>query len=184
MQNLQLEDASVLRETERWQGRGRLRRFFIVIGVGLILAFMWLNTLAQPAWADDYDRVNLSHHDFSGQDLRDSSFTLTNLRNSDLSHANFEGVSLFGSKFKGANLEGANLSYTTLDSAELVNTNLDNADLEGAFAHMAQFQGTSIKGADFTDVDLRPDAQDLLCDIAEGTNPTTHRETRVTLNCD
>ena len=178
------EKPSVLNTTLRLRSGDRLKRWFMVIGGCIVLALMWLNLLAQPAWAEDFDRVTLANQDFSGQDLRDSSFNFTNLRNSNLSHANFEGVSLFGSKFKGANLEGADLSYSTLDSAELVNTNLDNANLEGAFAHMAQFQGASIKGADFTDVDLRSDAQEFLCEIAEGTNPTTHRETRATLNCD
>ena len=62
--------------------------------------------------------------------------------------------------------------------------NLNNANLEGAFAHSAQFDGASIVGADFTDVDLRNDALALLCEVAEGTNPVTHRETRETLYCD
>ncbi|NJN24007.1 MAG: pentapeptide repeat-containing protein [Acaryochloridaceae cyanobacterium RL_2_7] len=150
----------------------------------LILVFLWLNLWARPAWANDFDRVNLSNSDFHGQDLRGSSYTFTNLRNTDLSHTNLSGVSLFGSKFRGANLEGADLSYATLDSAELVKTNLNNANLEGAFAHSAQFEGATIVGADFTDVDLRSDAQAMLCEIAEGTNPVTHRETRETLYCD
>ena len=60
---------------------------------------------------------------------------------------------------------------------------LRNANLEGAFAFNAKFDGALIDGADFTNVDMRPDVQDMLCDQATGTNPTTGRNTRETLNC-
>lgn len=146
-----------------------------------ILSFtLWV----APAWAEDYDRVNLSHSDLSRQDLRDASFNHSNLRYTDLHQANLAGVSLFGSKLKGANLAGADLRVATLDNTELVDVNLNDAVLEGAYAHSAQFQGATIVGADFTDVDLRSDAQALLCSVADGVNPVTHRATRDTLNCD
>lgn len=164
--------------------RSPWKRILGLIGLLVAMVFFWLNAWAMPASATDFDRVNLSNSDFHGQDLRGSSYTFTNLRNTDLSHTNLSGVSLFGSKFRGANLEGADLSYATLDSAELVDTNLNNANLEGAFAHSALFEGATIVGADFTDVDLRSDAQAMLCEIAEGTNPMTHRNTRDTLYCD
>lgn len=173
MQNLNSNELRVLKK--RWT-----QCFILTVG----LFFLGLNLLIQPVGANDFDRVNLSQSDFHGQDLRGSSYTLTNLRNTNLSHTNLSGVSLFGSKFRGANLEGADLTYATLDSAELVKTNLNNANLEGAFAHSAQFEGASIIGADFTDVDLRKDAQILLCEVAAGTNPVTHRNTRDTLYCD
>jgi uncharacterized protein YjbI with pentapeptide repeats len=149
-----------------------------------LLCLLSLTLWTAPAWAEDYDRVNLSHSDLSGQDLRDASFNHSNLRYTDLHQANLAGVSLFGSKLKGANLAGADLRIATLDNTELVEVNLNNAILEGAYAHSAQFQGATIVGADFTDVDLRSDAQDLLCSVAEGVNPVTHRATRDTLNCD
>lgn len=84
---------------------------------------------------------------------------------------------------EGANLEGADLSSTTLDSARFVNANLKNAVLEGAFAFNTKFNGAEIEGADFTEVLLREDMQELLCETAKGVNPTTGRATRETLGC-
>ena len=91
---------------------------------------------------------------------------------------------MFGTNLEGANLEGANLSYATLDSARMVDANLKDAVLEGAFAASTKFNRANIEGADFTDVLMRKDMQDILCAVATGTNPTTGRETRETLECD
>ncbi|RMF65729.1 MAG: pentapeptide repeat-containing protein [Cyanobacteria bacterium J069] len=136
-----------------------------------------------PAQALDYNRENLVDADFADRDLTDSSFTKANLRNANLSHTQLQGVSFFAANLESANLEAANLAYATLDSARLVEANLTNAVLEGAFAFNARFEGATIDGADFTDVLLRQDMQDKLCAVAQGTNPTTGRATRDTLNC-
>jgi uncharacterized protein YjbI with pentapeptide repeats len=92
-------------------------------------------------------------------------------------------VRFFATNLESANLEGADLSYATLDSARLVRANLKDAVLEGAFASNARFEGAIIEGADFTDVLLRQDVQDKLCQVASGTNPKTGRDTRETLFC-
>ncbi|MFY7820461.1 MAG: pentapeptide repeat-containing protein, partial [Planktothrix agardhii] len=63
-------------------------------------------------------------------------------------------------------------------------TNLTNAILEGAYAYNATFEGAIIDGADFTDVMLRKDSINTLCQVARGTNSVTGRNTRDTLNCD
>jgi uncharacterized protein YjbI with pentapeptide repeats len=154
--------------------------FVGLVGVGVALLMVLPTT---PALAADYNKEFLVGKDFSGQVLVDSSFTKANLRSSNLSHTDLQGVSFFGANLEGANLEGANLSNATLDTARLTDANLNNAILEGAFAFNAKFEGASIEGADFTDVELRQDAQKLLCNVASGTNPVTGRETRETLYC-
>lgn len=162
-------------------GNGIRRRWVSVV----ICAIAWVvvSAIATPAWAEDYTKQNLVDSDFSQQVLTDSSFTKANLRNSNLSYTNLQGVSFFGANLENVNLEGANLSYATLDTARLVRANLKNAVLEGAFAFNTKFDRAVIDGADFTDVLLRNDVQEQLCDAASGTNPTTGRETRESLSC-
>ena len=149
----------------------------------LIVAILAFNTLVLPAQALDYTKGNLVGRDFSGQDLRDANFDHANLRDSNFSGANLEGVRFFGANLDGVNFEGANLKYADLETARLTHANFTNAVLEGAFATNIRVGGAIIKGADFTDVLLRRDTEKILCEIAEGTNPTTGRNTRDTLFC-
>lgn len=139
---------------------------------------------ASPAWANDYNQEQLVGADFSGQDLKDSSFTRANLRIANFSKADLRGVSFFSANLEKANLEEADLSYATLDKARFMGANLTNAILEGAYAFNASFRGANIDGADFTDVFMRDDTHEVLCELAKGTNPITGRNTRDTLYCD
>jgi len=150
----------------------------------LVMAIATFTFLCPPAFALDYNRESLIKADFSGQVLTDSEFTKANMRGSNLSHTDLRGVQMFGTNLEGANLEGANLSYATIDSARMVDANLKDAVLEGAFAASTKFNRANIEGADFTDVLMRKDMHDILCEVATGTNPTTGRETRETLECD
>lgn len=153
--------------------------------LGLAIGFLsfYLSPLMPPALADNYTKEFLVDVDFSGRDLADSTFTKANLREANLSHTNLQGVSFFGANLESVNLEGADLRNATLDSARFVNANLKNAVLEGAFAFNTKFNGATIEGADFTDVLLRQDMQDILCEAATGVNPVTGRATRDTLEC-
>ncbi|MBD2072609.1 pentapeptide repeat-containing protein [Phormidium sp. FACHB-592] len=147
-----------------------------------IVTSLWLVS-PMAALADDYNRDFLVGADFSGKDLTDSSFTKANLRGSNFSHSDLHGVSFFGANLEDVNFEGADLRNATLDAARFTGANLTNANLEGAFAFNAKFGGAIVDGADFTDVDVRQDAQTLLCQSAKGKNPVTGRNTRDTLNC-
>lgn len=151
--------------------------------LALVLAISLVLWAATPAWAENYTKEALVNMDFSGRDLRDSQFTKANLLHSDLSHTDLRGVSFFGANLETANLEGADLRLATLDTARFTKANLTNANLEGAFAFNTKFNQATIDGADFTDVDLREDAQFDLCQVAKGVNPVTGRKTWDSLNC-
>ncbi|MEO1209334.1 MAG: pentapeptide repeat-containing protein [Cyanobacteria bacterium J06638_20] len=161
----------------------RPEKRFWRVAASLLLMLCLVTCPITNAQALSYNKEDLIDADFSGKDLTDSSFTKALLRRTNFSGANLSGVSFFGANLEDANLEGANLSYATLDSARLVDANLTNAVLEGAFAFNAKFNRATITGADFTDVLMRTDQQEILCAIADGINPTTGRATRDSLDC-
>ncbi|MCU0566233.1 MAG: pentapeptide repeat-containing protein [Oculatellaceae cyanobacterium Prado106] len=165
------------------QRRNGLARAGVFLGLVGAIVGLWLGQGA-IAWAEDYNKEFLVNADFSQRDLTDSSFTKANLRSSQFVDANLQGVSFFGANLEDADLTRSNLRNATLDTARLVNANLTQAILEGAFAFNTKFNGATIEGADFTDVLLRGDMQDLLCSVASGTNAVTGRETRETLECE
>jgi len=150
----------------------------------LIIVVVLAIAPTNPALAEDYSSRDIKGIDLSGQDLRDSQFTRADMREANLSYTNLQQVSLFSAKLMNANLEGADLTYAVIDLARLDNANLTNAILEGVLALSARFDGAIINGADFTDVLLKPNIQEKLCQVAKGTNPVTGRDTRETLFCD
>ncbi|MDS3859910.1 pentapeptide repeat-containing protein [Thermosynechococcaceae cyanobacterium BACA0444] len=154
------------------------------IFAAFLLAMLLILGFALPAQAENYTKEALVNFDFSGQDLRDSEFTKANLFHSNLSHTDLRGVSFFAANLETADLTGADLRVATLDTARFTKANLTDANLEGAFAFNTIFDGAIIDGADFTDVDLRPDARKMLCSVAKGVNPVTGRATHDTLECD
>lgn len=160
----------------------RLWQIATILIVVLGLTFGAVND-GQAAYATNFDRKNLRQQNFSGQDLTDNDYTRADLTEANLSHANLQGVRLFTTHLDQANLEGANLRGATLDGATLIKANLKDAVLEGAYVISANFRDANVEGADFTDVLFDPRVNNMLCEVASGTNPVTGRDTRETLYC-
>jgi uncharacterized protein YjbI with pentapeptide repeats len=158
-----------------------LSTLIYIAAIGAIATSTLINP--SPALAEDFDKQTLVGEDFSGRDLKDSSFNAAIIRQANFSNTDLRGVVLFGAHAEEANFEGANLSYATLDNIHAEKANFTNAILEGAFMYNAQIQGTTIDGADFTDAFISYDEEKILCDLAKGTNPVTGRDTRDTLYC-
>jgi uncharacterized protein YjbI with pentapeptide repeats len=158
----------------------RLQRLFCI----LVLALSCYWGFVPPAQAAvSYEKASLVKSDFSGQDLHGISFDHSNMRFSTFKGANLSNGSFFATNLTAADLSDTDMTRATLDTARLSRANLTNAVLVGAFATNTKFDGAIVDGADFTDVLLRRDIQVLLCKTAQGTNPKTGRETRVTLDC-
>lgn len=151
--------------------------------LGVLVVVLGMMMAIAPAQAESFDRQNLRMSDFSGQDLRGNDFTRADLAEADLRGVNLQGVRMFDANLVKANLEGADLRGATLDGARFIRANLTHAILSGSYAFNADFRKATIDGADFTDVMLDLRTIDLLCEMAQGTNPVTHNNTRDTLYC-
>ena len=156
----------------------------LMLTAGLVLGVGGSMLLPDPAWAYNYSRAIMDGQDFPNDDFSGSNFSMAKLRRSDLTNTNFENANLFGARMDDSNLTGANLREATLDSALMNRANLTNADLTGAYAMNTVFDDVIISGADFTDVLLEGQVLKGLCELAEGTNPKTGKNTRDTLMCD
>ena len=155
-----------------------------LLPVLLVAASFVMSSYVQTALADDFTKATLPiSSDFSNKDLTTFEFTQASVRMGKFVNANMTGVSFIGGDFDSADMTGANLTNALLDTARFTRVNLTNAILVGAFTSVTNFDGAIIDGADFTDVLLRRDVQLKLCKVAKGTNPTTGRATKETLEC-
>jgi len=165
-----------------------IKKFCLAACLCLLISFSVFSGLflgfSDRAIAEDFDKQVLTDMDFSGKNLKGSQFNKAVLRRTKFLKANLNGVSLFGADMSDADFSDANLSFATLDTARMDHTDLTNANLEGAFAYGTAFRKVKIDGADFTDVDLRDNVRQELCETATGTNPITGRATRESLECD
>ena len=131
----------------------------------------------------NYVRSQITGIDLHGQDLSKSSIAGATARDSNLSDVDLHGTVVTLADLKGSNLNGIDLTDTLSDRVNFQKTDLRNAVLVNMIASGSSFAGALIEGADFSYAVLDSDDQKNLCEIAEGVNPVTGIETRVSLEC-
>ena len=145
----------------------------------------WLPAL--PAAAEfsgvDYTLTNQNEADFSGQDLANTSFAGAAGRHARFAGANLHGAILTQAAFPEADFRGADLSGVLMDKVDFSGADFTDAVLGGAIASGSNFSGATVTNADFSDALLDRVDQRLLCRDAEGTNPRTGVDTRLSLGC-
>ena len=145
----------------------------------------WLPAL--PAAAEfsgvDYTLTNQNEADFSGQDLANTSFAGAAGRHANFAGANLHGAILTQAAFPAANFSGADLSGALMDKVDFSGADFSGANLSGVIAAGSSFAGATVTNADFTDALIDRVDQRNLCRDAEGTNPSTGADTRLSLGC-
>lgn len=162
-------------------------RFFWRIAFAFILAVAFIGTVATPVNADDssvnYTYSELHDQDFAGKDLKGGVFAAADVRNSNFEGSDLSQTILTKAAFTNTNLSGANLTESLMDRVAFDHCDLSNAVLQDIVATSTSFEGTDITGADFTGAIIDRYQTYLLCQRADGTNPTTGMDTRESLLC-
>ncbi|MEM9217952.1 MAG: pentapeptide repeat-containing protein [Cyanobacteria bacterium P01_F01_bin.150] len=162
-----------------------LRHIGIFFTVVLLLLGCSLG-LTQPSYAGSSTAIRVQEKvldDYSGQDLVEFEMYNEDMEDVNFENAMMSGAVIKGSIMKGANLAGANLSNSFFFQDELDGADLTNTVFTDAMLMQTSFNDATITGADFSYAVITKEHLEVLCSLAEGTNPLTGMDTRESLEC-
>ena len=169
--------------TKRHSFLFRFQKLFFTFLLLFVLIFPAPRAFAKrPPEIRNQEDLQISQ-DMHGQDLSGNEFVKFDLRGINFSGSNLNGAVFNNSKLKGADLHDADMRDALAYASDFEDADLSGVNFNGALLMESIFTNANIEGADFTDAVISRIQQKQLCDLAQGTNPTTGEDTSYSLGC-